>query len=213
MYIPDKEQQAENRKLSIEMDMKAERVDHIIEMTSPEPPKRRFEIDIPSQKRAANRACLSAAAADLLADLGFYITKTSITGEKEIDEKIAIIAAVIGVALMAVTVFREFLSENIARVIGEELKISDKSYFTCDIERICCKNDDVKVISGGKPVLRLTKAHDGCGELMKWARAYEIPIENNIGLPSLKVRILALAGVFAFLAVCAVLMILLLIKS
>ena len=188
--------------------MDAYDVERIIEMTSPEPPKRRFDIDIPSQQLASHKAVLSAIAAELALDIMFYVMRVSFTGDSSLDNRIKLFAGAAGLVAAAITVFHYFLTENMARVIGEELKINEKSYFTCDIDRISCKNDDVRVISGGKAILKLTKYHEGCGELMKWARAYEIPIENNISEPSVKARVLAAAVILAVFAAFIILFIL-----
>ena len=173
-------------------------VERIINMSSPEPPEHRFIIDIPSQKRSANRAVLFSSAAALLLDIAVYSANLRFTGSGDTDDRIKIAVGAVLLVLMALAVLSDLLTENIARVTGEELKINEKSYFACDIERIACKNYDVKVISGGKPVLKLTKMHEGCGELMKWARAYDIPIENDTEPPSVKFRI------FAFLSISAI---------
>jgi hypothetical protein len=204
----DKEQQKQLRNLSIDAEMKSDNVDRIIEMTSPQPPKRRFNIDIPKQKRGTDSIQLYAGATGLVSDVACYLMKDKLFGAEDVDDKIFVIVGVIAVLITTFAVLRNFLTDNIARVIGEEMKIGDKSYFTCDIERICCKCDDVRVISGGKTVLKLTKSHEGCDELIRWARAYEIPVENDLKMPSVPVRILGIAAVLAVFAVFIVLMIL-----
>lgn len=59
-----------------------------------------------------------------------------------------------------------------------------------DIDRISCKGYDVNVLSGGKTVLRLKKADKGCEELIRWAKVYNIAIENTGGEPSGSVKVL-----------------------
>ena len=59
-----------------------------------------------------------------------------------------------------------------------------------DIDRISCKGYDVNVLSGGRTVLRLKKADKGCEELIRWAKVYDIAIENSDGEPSGSVKVL-----------------------
>ena len=206
----DKEQREQLRQLSIDADIKSDNVDRIIEMTSPGPPKRRFNIEISKLRQGSDRIYLYASVSGLITDVIVYFTRGRIFGEDVSDGSINIVIGVICAVIAAFAVFRNFLGENTARVIGEELKINDKSYFTCDIERISCKDSYVHVISGGKPILKLTKAHEGCDELIRWAREYEIPIESTGGPPPLRYQILAYACIFAVFAVFIILMILLL---
>ena len=202
----DKEKREQLRQLSIDADIKADKVDRIIEMTSPGPPKRRFTIDIPKLRQGSDRIYLYAAVGGLITDVIVYHIRGNVFGEDVSDGSINIVIGVICVAIAAFAVFRNFIGENTARVIGEEMKIGEKSYFTCDIERISCKDSYVHVISGGKPILKLTKAHEGCDELIRWAREYEIPIESTGGPPSIIFRILAFAAIFAVFAVFIILM-------
>lgn len=181
--------------------MEAKEVDDIITAQFPGAPSRSFEIDIPAQKREANRATLGVIAAELAFDIAIAVLKTSLTGNRKLDIGIELIAGVVGLIAAALTVFHYFLTENIARVIGEELKTGSRSYSVRDIESIRCVNEDVRVISDGKAVLKLTKYHEGCGELIKWARAYRIPLEIDYKEPSRALKIAAVAGMLAVFAV------------
>ena len=205
----DKDQREELRRMAIESDIKVSVVDRIIEMTSPESPKRQFSIDTPKLGRDSNKLYLHAAATGLVTDAVVYFIRRKTTGD---NGSLEIVIGIICLVFCVVAVFWDSLNDNTARVIGEELKIGQKSYFTCDIECIKCQNSEVKVISGGKPILKLTKSHEGCDELIKWARFYEIPVDNTYTLPTLKVRFLGTFIVFAFLALFAGAMILLMIK-
>ncbi|MCR5601993.1 MAG: hypothetical protein K6G33_14800 [Ruminococcus sp.] len=193
----DKEQQEAMRRLSIESDIKAADVDRIIEMTSPEPPKRQFSIDIPKQKSGSDRIYLYASATGFACDAVIYLVRKRVSVD---NGSLELVLGVVFLIACIVAVFLNIINENTARVIGEELKIGGKNYFTCDIEQIKCRNREVKVISGGKPILKLTKSHEGCDELIRWARAYEIPVENEYTVPSRLFTVLAVVGLTAVFA-------------
>ena len=159
----DKDQREELRRMAAESDIKAAYVDRIIEMKSPEPPKRRFSIDIPKQKSGSDRLYLGVAVTGLATDAVVYFVRRKTTGG---NGGLELVLGAIFLIACIVAVFLDIMNENTARVIGEELKIGQNSYFTCDIERIKCQNSEVKVISGGKPILKLTKSHEGCDELI-----------------------------------------------
>ena len=103
-------------------------VERIINMSSPEPPEHRFIIDIPSQKRSANKAVLFSSATALLLDIAVYSADLRLTVSGDMDVRIKIAVGAVLLVLMALTVLSDLLTENIARVTGEELKINEKSY-------------------------------------------------------------------------------------
>ena len=92
--------------------MEAEEVDDIITAQSPGAPKHCFEIDVPAQKREANRATLGVIAAELAFDIAIAVLKTSLTGNRKLDIGIEIIAGVIGLIAAALTVFHYFLPKT-----------------------------------------------------------------------------------------------------
>ena len=72
----DKEQQAELRYISAESDIRRDRIDRIIGMKIPVPPKRSFDIEVSSQTRKVNKVCLGAALSGLAWDvLIFFIRR------------------------------------------------------------------------------------------------------------------------------------------
>lgn len=197
----DKEQQAELRYISAESDIRRDRIDRIIGMKSPAPPKRSFDIEVSSQTRKVNKVCLGAALSGLAGDVVIFFMRRGISGDNG-----GLIEVIIGVVSIVFLVLAVCGGKGLVHVTGEELRINGRSYFASDIGKIICKGMDVKVNSGGKIVLRLKKADTGCEELIKWAKNYDIAIENSDDEPSSPIKVLMAVGAVLFVAAFTVLL-------
>lgn len=197
----DKEQQAELRYISAESDIRRYRIDRIIGMKIPVPPKRSFDIEVSSQTRKVNKVCLGAALSGLAGDVVIFFMRRGISGDNG-----GLIEVIIGVVSIVFLVLAVCGGKGLVHVTGEELRINGRSYFASDIGKIICKGMDVKVNSGGKTVLRLKKADTGCEELIKWAKNYDIAIENSDDEPSSPIKVLMAVGAVLFVAAFTVLL-------
>jgi len=191
----DREQEKELRRIGIDGDIKLDNVDRIIDMRSPAPPKRSFDIEVASQNKAVNKIYLGAALSGLAGDVFVYFLRRGATGDND-----GLLEVIIGAVSIVFLVLAVCGGKGLVHVTGEELRVDGKSFFACDIERISCKGVDVIVISGGKNVLKLKKTDNGCDELMKWARAYNVDIENSGGDPTGAVKVLMIVGAVLFVA-------------
>lgn len=197
----DKEQQAELRYISAESDIRRDRIDRIIGMKIPVPPKRSFDIEVSSQTRKFNKVYLGAALSGLAGDVVIFFMRRGISGDNG-----GLIEVIIGVVSIVFLVLAVCGGKGLVHVTGEELRINGRSYFASDIGKIICKGMDVKVNSGGKTVLRLKKADTGCEELIKWAKNYDIAIENSDDEPSSPIKVLMAVGAVLFVAAFTVLL-------
>ena len=198
----DKDQQAELRYISADSDIKRDKIDRIINVKNAAPPKRSFDIEVSSQTRAVNKVWLGAALSGLAGDVVIFFMRRGISGDNG-----GLAELVLGVLFIIAAVLSVFCGgKGLVHVTGEELRVDGKSYFASDIDRISCKGYDVNVLSGGKTVLRLKKADKGCEELIKWAKVYDIAIENSGGEPSGSVKVLMAVGAVLFVAAFTVLL-------
>lgn len=191
----DKEQRGELRRIGIENDIRQDNVDRIIDMKSPQPPKRSFDIEVSSQTGAVNKIYLGASLSGLAGDAVLYFVRRGVSGDNG-----GLLELVLGIVFIAVGLLSLVVGSRSAHVSGEELIVSGKSCFAAEIEKIVCKGVDVRVLCGGKTVLRLKKTDKGCDELIKLARAYDIAIENSDGEPSRGMKILIAVGAVLFIA-------------
>ena len=198
----DNEQQAELRYISADSDIKRDKIDRIIGVKNAAPPKRSFDIEVSSQRRAVNKVWLGAALSGLAGDVVIFFMRRGISGDNG-----GLAELVLGVLVIIAAVLSVFCGgKGLVHVTGEELRINGRSYFASDIGKIICKGMDVKVNSGGKTVLRLKKADTGCEELIKWAKNYDIAIENSDDEPSSPIKVLMAVGAVLFVAAFTVLL-------
>ena len=198
----DKDQQAELRYISADSDIKRDKIDRIIGVKNAAPPKRSFDIEVSSQRRAVNKVWLGAALSGLAGDVVIFFMRRGISGDNG-----GLAELVLGVLFIIAAVLSVFCGgKGLVHVTGEELRVDGKSYFASDIDRISCKGYDVNVLSGGRAVLRLKKADKGCEELIRWAKVYDIAIENSGGEPSGSVKVLMAVRAVLFVAAFTVLL-------
>ncbi|MCR4888346.1 MAG: hypothetical protein K5979_04095 [Ruminococcus sp.] len=191
----DNEECKKLQKISIENDIVIDNTERIIASSSPEPPSQTFVIYVSAQNNSFNSVLLKVALGGIITDIVQYIIGLQLFG---INDKNIVFSIVIGVICVAVSVISFVVGrgfDNSVRVNGENLCINGKNISAYEIDCIFCEGIKVKVLAGKKCLLKLTKADKGCAELIQWARAYDISIENTDAEPSFKEKLLVIIGI------------------
>ena len=203
----DREQLDELRRIGMENDIRWDKVDSIIDAKKIQPPKRSFDISVSSQEKASNKVYLGAAVSGLAGDVLLYFSRRSVEGGNN-----GLLEIIIGIVCIIVGLL-SLVGGSTVHVTGQELRINGRGYFASDIERISCKGVFVKVLSGGKSVLSLRKTDTGCDELIRWAKFYDIAIDNVSEAPSRLTRALLIVGAVLGVAAVTAILILFVIKA
>ena len=68
----------------------------------------------------------------------------------------------------------------IASVEGDCITVKDRSYSYTEITGISkAALNNLKLMAGGQKVLTVNKSCDGCGDLIRWAKQHNIPINDD----------------------------------
>ena len=68
----------------------------------------------------------------------------------------------------------------IAEADGDNITIKGRTYNCGEIEGISKYTfNNLRLMSGGRCILTLNKSCDGCGDLIRWAKQYNIPINDD----------------------------------
>lgn len=194
------------RRIGMANDAAIAEVNRLIAASSPELPKNSFEIDTLSDNASLNKLLLRCAALGFVLDVILYAVMLMTGFGGGFYNTLSIALGAVFLLLMIIAAVTAKALKDQVRVMGEELRINEKSYFACNIEGVFCNGPEIKVKSGGNTILKLNKTQKGCDEFIKWARAYDIPIDNSYSVPSIWIRILIGAGLTAAFAAVAALM-------
>lgn len=96
--------------------------------------------------------------------------------------KYILLLAILGVVSALLSMISAWNMEKnaIASVNGGSITVKGRTYDCSDITEIKkVVLNNIKLVSNGKPVLNVNKACDGCCDLIRWAKQYNIPINDD----------------------------------
>lgn len=93
---------------------------------------------------------------------------------------IVIAAAAVIFAIICLVYAVNLQKADVAEINGDSITIKGRMYNYSDISEINgAAMNNLKVMSGGRKVISLNKSWDGCGDLVRWARLHNIPINDH----------------------------------
>jgi hypothetical protein len=93
---------------------------------------------------------------------------------------------------------------DIAEISGDSITVKGRTYSCSEISEIKgAAINNLKIMSNGNKIVTLNKSCDGCGDLVRWAKQHNIPInDNNTGnMESFKQKNAVLVAIITVLCI------------